>query len=85
MPHFTNKHYVTALKTALFLCLRSIRDQSLFAFPPEGGGEVTLLKGDKVLVVGAATRRGHLLVQHPSGTIAVPYQYMELKPLPAPT
>ncbi|KAF0300387.1 Myosin-VIIa [Amphibalanus amphitrite] len=52
---------------------------------PEGGGEVTLLKGEKVLVVGAATRRGHLLVQHPSGTIAVPYQYMELKPLPAPT
>ncbi|XP_037069568.1 myosin-I heavy chain-like [Pollicipes pollicipes] len=52
---------------------------------PEGGGEVTLLKGEKVVVVGAATRRGHLLVQHPAGTVAVPYQFMELKPLPLPT
>ncbi|XP_046742068.1 unconventional myosin-IXAa isoform X2 [Diprion similis] len=50
-------------------------------FPAEGGdGEVALLKGETVLVVGASPRRGHLLVEHNGATLHVPYQFMELKP-----
>jgi len=45
---------------------------------------VALLKGEQVVVVGAATRRGHLLVEHPGGAIPVPYQCLELRPRPAP-
>ncbi|XP_016770058.2 unconventional myosin-IXb isoform X2 [Apis mellifera] len=47
---------------------------------PEGEGEVVLLKGETVLVVGASPRRGHLLVEHNNTTLHVPYQFMELKP-----
>ncbi|KAF3421002.1 hypothetical protein E2986_01085 [Frieseomelitta varia] len=46
----------------------------------EGEGEVVLLKGETVLVVGASPRRGHLLVEHNNTTLHVPYQFMELKP-----
>ena len=46
----------------------------------EGEGEVVLLKGEMVLVVGASPRRGHLLVEHNNTTLHVPYQFMELKP-----
>ncbi|XP_032669499.1 unconventional myosin-IXb isoform X1 [Odontomachus brunneus] len=49
-------------------------------FPEEGEGEVVLLKGETVLVVGASPRRGHLLVEHNNSTLHVPYQFMELKP-----
>ncbi|XP_076246959.1 unconventional myosin-IXb-like dachs [Calliopsis andreniformis] len=49
-------------------------------FPEEGEGEVVLLKGETVLVVGASPRRGHLLVEHNNTTLHVPYQFMELKP-----
>ncbi|TGZ49775.1 Myosin-VIIa [Temnothorax longispinosus] len=49
-------------------------------FPEEGEGEVVLLKGETVLVVGASPRRGHLVVEHNSTTLHVPYQFMELKP-----
>lgn len=49
-------------------------------FPEGGDGEVVLLKGETVLVVGASPRRGHLLVEHNSATLHVPYQFMELKP-----
>ncbi|KAK0180000.1 hypothetical protein PV327_005688 [Microctonus hyperodae] len=49
-------------------------------FPEEGEGEVVLLKGETVLVVGASPRRGHLLVEHNNATLHVPYQFMELKP-----
>ncbi|XP_034940231.1 unconventional myosin-IXb isoform X4 [Chelonus insularis] len=49
-------------------------------FPEEGEGEVVLLKGETVLVVGASPRRGHLLVEHNNKTLHVPYQFMELKP-----
>ncbi|KAI4484047.1 hypothetical protein M0804_007503 [Polistes exclamans] len=48
-------------------------------FPEEGEGEVVLLKGETVLVVGASPRRGHLLVEHNNTTLHVPYQFMELK------
>ncbi|XP_043288303.1 unconventional myosin-IXb isoform X2 [Venturia canescens] len=47
---------------------------------PEGEGEVVLLKGETVLVIGASPRRGHLLVEHNNTTLHVPYQFMELKP-----
>lgn len=46
----------------------------------EGEGEVVLLKGETVLVIGASPRRGHLLVEHNNTTLHVPYQFMELKP-----
>ncbi|KAL6424379.1 hypothetical protein ACFW04_009870 [Cataglyphis niger] len=49
-------------------------------FPEKGEGEVVLLKGETVLVVGASQRRGHLLVEHNNTTLHVPYQFMELKP-----
>ncbi|XP_051174657.1 unconventional myosin-IXb isoform X1 [Leptopilina boulardi] len=49
-------------------------------FPEGGEGEVVLLKGETVLVVGASSRRGHLLVEHNNITLHVPYQFMELKP-----
>ncbi|XP_044580374.1 unconventional myosin-IXb isoform X2 [Cotesia glomerata] len=49
-------------------------------FPEEGEGEVVLLKGETVLVIGASPRRGHLLVDHNNTTLHVPYQFMELKP-----
>ncbi|XP_022237040.1 unconventional myosin-Vb-like [Limulus polyphemus] len=48
-------------------------------FPEDGSGEVQLLKGETVVVVGASQQRGHLLVEHKSHTIHVPYQYLELK------
>ncbi|XP_046478520.1 unconventional myosin-Va isoform X1 [Neodiprion pinetum] len=50
-------------------------------FPAEGGdGEIMLYKGETVIVVGASSRRGHLLVEHNGSTLHVPYQFMELKP-----
>lgn len=44
----------------------------------EGSHELILHKGDAVLVVGASPRRGHLVVEHNTTTLHVPYQYMEL-------
>ncbi|CAG7834204.1 unnamed protein product [Allacma fusca] len=38
-----------------------------------------LLKGETVMVIGASTRRGHLLVEHKNRTIHIPFQYLELK------
>uniref|UniRef100_A0ABD2XJ77 Uncharacterized protein n=1 Tax=Trichogramma kaykai TaxID=54128 RepID=A0ABD2XJ77_9HYME len=46
----------------------------------EGEGEVVLLKGETVLVIGASQHRGHLLVEYNNATLSVPYQFMELKP-----
>ncbi|KAF0301174.1 Myosin-VIIa [Amphibalanus amphitrite] len=49
-------------------------------FPEDGSGsEAILLKGETVLVVGASSRRGHLLVQHGDQQVHVPHQYLELK------
>ncbi len=39
-----------------------------------------LEKGQKVLVVGASSKRGHLLVEHNEVTLTVPYQFLELVP-----
>lgn len=46
-----------------------------------GGGNakhVKLSKGEPVTVVGASTRRGHLLVEHLDQQFHVPYQFMEM-------
>ncbi|CAH1398223.1 unnamed protein product [Nezara viridula] len=51
-------------------------------FPDDGSGEVSLLKGDTVTVVGASPRRGHLVVEHSSHSLHVPFQFLELKPSP---
>lgn len=48
-------------------------------FADGGEGEVILLKGETVFVIGASPRRGHLLVEHSNTTLDVPYQFMELK------
>ncbi|GLH14979.1 Myosin-VIIa [Gryllus bimaculatus] len=50
-------------------------------FPEDANGEVVLLKGDTVLVVGASQRRGHLVVEHNNMSLHVPFQFLELKPL----
>ncbi|GFS83011.1 unconventional myosin-Vb [Nephila pilipes] len=49
-------------------------------YPEDNSGEVTLHKGETVMVVRASARRGHLVVEHKSHTIHVPYQFLELKP-----
>ncbi|XP_075226131.1 unconventional myosin-IXb-like dachs [Lycorma delicatula] len=51
-------------------------------FPEDGSGEVTLLKGDTVVVVGASPRRGYLIVEHSNHNLHVPFQFLELKPGP---
>lgn len=48
-------------------------------------GTEQLRKGDPVTVVGASHRRGHLIVEHNSLSLHVPFQFMELvKNAPAP-
>lgn len=50
------------------------------SFPEENTSEgPILMKGEKVLVVGASHRRGHLIVEHKNCTLHVPFQYLELK------
>uniref|UniRef100_A0A8D8VKQ4 Myosin-I heavy chain n=1 Tax=Cacopsylla melanoneura TaxID=428564 RepID=A0A8D8VKQ4_9HEMI len=49
-------------------------------YPEDGKGEVTLGKGEAVVVVGASNRRGHLVVEHCNTSIHVPFQFLELKP-----
>ena len=39
---------------------------------------IKLSKGEAVTVVGASTRRGHLLVEHLGQQFHVPYQFLEL-------
>ncbi|CAH0390290.1 unnamed protein product, partial [Bemisia tabaci] len=51
-------------------------------FPEDGNGEVSLMKGDTVVVVGASNRRGHLVVEHSNTSLHVPFQFLELKPSP---
>lgn len=50
------------------------------SFPEDGSVDgPVLLKGETVLVVGASTRRGHLVVEHKHCTLHVPFQFLELK------
>ncbi|KAL4113173.1 hypothetical protein QTP88_016846 [Uroleucon formosanum] len=50
------------------------------SFPEEGNCDVTLIKGDAVIVVGTSNRRGHLVVEHCNRSLDVPFQFLELKP-----
>ncbi|XP_025419111.1 myosin-G heavy chain isoform X2 [Sipha flava] len=52
------------------------------SFPEEGNCDVTLMKGDAVIVVGTSNRRGHLVVEHCNRSLDVPFQFLELKPRP---
>lgn len=52
----------------------------LVSVTEDGTGEVSLLKGDTVVVVGASPRRGHLVVEHSNHSLHVPFQFLELKP-----
>lgn len=50
------------------------------SFPEDGSVDgPVLLKGETVLVVGASSRRGHLVVEHKHCTLHVPFQFLELK------
>lgn len=51
-------------------------------FIEEGSCDVTLMKGDSVIVVGASNRRGHLIVEYCNRSLDVPFQFLELKPRP---
>ncbi|GAB6022561.1 Myosin 10A, isoform D, variant 2 [Chamberlinius hualienensis] len=48
-------------------------------YTDESNPEVHLLKGDVVMVVGTSPKRGHLIVEHKSFNVHVPYQFMEIK------
>ncbi|XP_050538527.1 unconventional myosin-IXb isoform X2 [Daktulosphaira vitifoliae] len=52
------------------------------SYPEEGNCDVTLMKGDLVIVVGASSRRGHLIVEYCNRSLDVPFQFLELKPRP---
>lgn len=52
-----------------------------FIISEDASGEVVLLKGETVLVVGASQRRGHLVVEHKNVSLHVPFQFLELKPV----
>ena len=41
--------------------------------------EVTLLKGETVVVIGVSPRRGHLVVEKRNHTFHVPFHCMEMK------
>jgi len=50
------------------------------SFPEEtGNNEVILREGENVVVLGASTRRGHLVVERNNHTIHVPHHYLELR------
>ena len=44
-----------------------------------GGSEVLLRQGENVVVLGASTKRGHLVVERNNHTIHVPHHYLELR------
>ena len=45
----------------------------------DGGCEVLLRQGENVVVLGASTKRGHLVVERNNHTIHVPHHYLELR------
>ena len=48
--------------------------------PEETGGcEVLLRQGENVVVLGASTKRGHLVVERNNHAIHVPHHYLELR------
>jgi hypothetical protein len=66
--------------TAFFLTCTCLL-QSVHIISEDASGEVVLLKGETVLVVGASQRRGHLVVEHNNVSLHVPFQFLELKPV----
>jgi len=65
----------------------TVRGNSKISYPqsrfmkktfPEEIGESLLKKGENVVVVGASTKRGHLVVEKNNSAIHVPFQYLEL-------
>ncbi len=48
--------------------------------PPPAPTEVSLLKGETVVVIGVSANRGHLVVEKRNHTFHVPYHYLEVKP-----
>ena len=52
-----------------------------FSILDEKSGDSILLKGEQVLVIGASTRRGHLVVEKYKNAMHVPFQYLELNNL----
>ncbi|XP_071447803.1 unconventional myosin-XIX [Hetaerina americana] len=57
----------------------SFSDEGAVGSNNADGASSTLHKGESVVVIGASPRRGHLLVEHNTCTLHVPYQYLELK------
>lgn len=52
-----------------------------FIFPDNGKGDIVLLKGDPIVVLGVSTRRGHLIVEKMNQTLHVPFHYLEMGPI----
>lgn len=44
-----------------------------------GNSEITLPKGETVVVIGASPKRGHLVVERKNHTVHVPFHYLEMK------
>lgn len=61
---------------------KKLPKQFFFYILEEGNCDVTLMKGDSVIVVGTSNRRGHLVVEHCNRNLEVPFQFLELKPRP---
>lgn len=66
---------VTGSKKITFPQSRVMRQ----SFPEDGSGDILLLKGETVIVIGNSPRRGHLVVERHNHTIHVPYKYLEIK------
>ena len=54
------------------------KDDLNFIFSEETSGESLLLKGENVVVIGASTKRGHLVVEKNNTAIHVPFQFLQL-------
>ena len=54
------------------------KDDLNFIFSEETSGESLLMKGENVVVIGASTKRGHLVVEKNNTAIHVPFQFLQL-------
>ena len=63
----------------LFLFQPSIQINFVIFSEDNGGNDVILRQGENVVVIGASTRRGHLVVEKSNHTIHVPYHFLELR------
>eukprot|EP00095_Tigriopus_kingsejongensis_P002709 maker-scaffold809_size94238-snap-gene-0.26 protein:Tk02709 transcript:maker-scaffold809_size94238-snap-gene-0.26-mRNA-1 annotation:"myosin-i heavy chain" len=51
------------------------------AYPDSGQGDIVLLKGEIVMVLGVSPRRGHLVVEKMNQTAHIPFHYLEMTAL----